>query len=73
MLAIITEKTRDFADFQQLIYGAVLVIMLIVRPDGIIPWRVRNHDLITKRKPKILERFKPEEDIAEKAQLKAEV
>ena len=72
VLAIITEKLRDFADFQQLIYGAVLVIMLIVRPDGIIPWRVRNHDLITKRKPAILSKFKPEENIAGKAQMKAE-
>ena len=68
VLAIITEKLRDFADFQQLIYGAVLVIMLIVRPDGIIPWRVRNHDLIARRKPKILEAG----DITKNAELKSE-
>ena len=73
VLAIITEKLRDFADFQQLIYGAVLVIMLIVRPDGIIPWRVRNHDLITKRRPKIYEKIGESTGIAEKAELTSEV
>ena len=73
ILAIITEKLRDFADFQQLIYGAILVVMLIVRPDGIIPWRVRNHDLITKRKPKIIEKLGESTDIAAKAELKSEV
>lgn len=47
--------------------------MLIVRPDGIIPWRVRNHDLITKRKPKIIEKLGESTDIAAKAELKSEV
>ena len=51
VLAIISEKLRDFADFQQLIYGAILVIMLIVRPNGIIPKRVRNYCGITRRLP----------------------
>ena len=73
VLSIITEKLRDFADFQQLIYGLVLVIMLIVRPDGIIPWRVRNHDLITKRSPNVLEKLGESTDIAEKAGLQSEV
>ena len=73
VLSIITEKIRDFADFQQLIYGLVLVIMLIVRPDGIIPWRVRNHDLITKRSPNVLEKLGESTDIAEKAGLQSEV
>ena len=73
VLSIITEKLRDFADFQQLIYGIVLVVMLIVRPDGIIPWRVRNHDLITRRRPKVLEKLGESTDIAKKAELKSEV
>lgn len=51
MLAIVSEKLRDFADFQQLIYGAILVIMLIVRPNGIIPKRVRNYCGVTRRMP----------------------
>ncbi|MEG1524994.1 MAG: branched-chain amino acid ABC transporter permease [Clostridia bacterium] len=49
LLAIISEKLRDFADFQQLVYGLILVTMLIVRPNGIIPKRVRNYCGITKR------------------------
>ncbi|MEA5060108.1 MAG: branched-chain amino acid ABC transporter permease [Clostridia bacterium] len=51
LLAIISEKLRDFADFQQLIYGAILVVMLIVRPNGIIPKRVRNYCGICRRQP----------------------
>ncbi len=51
VLAIVSEKLRDFADFQQLVYGAILVIMLIVRPNGIIPKRVRNYCGITRRQP----------------------
>lgn len=49
LLAIISEKLRDFADFQQLVYGVILVTMLIVRPNGIIPKRVRNYCGLTKR------------------------
>jgi len=55
LLAVMTEKLRVVADFQQLAYGAVLVIMLIVRPNGIIPKRVRDYCGITKRMPKLLQ------------------
>ncbi len=51
LLAIISEKLRDFADFQQLVYGLILVTMLIVRPNGIIPKRVRNYCGISRRQP----------------------
>ena len=43
ILTIISEKLRDFADYQQLVYSLVLVIMLIIRPNGIIPRRVRKY------------------------------
>lgn len=49
LLTIISEKLRDFADFQQLVYGLILVVMLIVRPNGIIPKRVRNYCSIAGR------------------------
>lgn len=49
LLTIISEKLRDFADFQQLVYGLILVIMLIVRRYGLIPKRVRNYCGITKK------------------------
>ncbi|MDR1766304.1 MAG: branched-chain amino acid ABC transporter permease [Lachnospiraceae bacterium] len=49
LLTVISEKLRDVGDFQQLVYGAILVIMLIVRPNGIIPKRVRNYCAVTGR------------------------
>jgi branched-chain amino acid transport system permease protein len=51
LLTIISEKLRDFADFQQLVYGVILVVMLIVRPNGIIPKRVRNYCGVSCRRP----------------------
>ena len=53
ILTVITEKLRVVADYQQLVYGAVLVVMLIARPNGIIPKRVRDYCTITGRLPKI--------------------
>jgi branched-chain amino acid transport system permease protein len=43
LLTVITEKLRDFSDYAQLIYALLLVIILIVRPSGLIPKRVRNY------------------------------
>ena len=53
LLTVITEKLRKFADFQQLVYGAILVIVLIVRPSGLIPKRVRNYCLLLARQLEI--------------------
>jgi branched-chain amino acid transport system permease protein len=43
LLTVITEKLRGFSDYAQLIYALLLVIILIVRPSGLIPKRVRNY------------------------------
>ena len=43
LLTIMSEKLRDFSDYQQLMYGIVMVLILIVRPNGIIPKRIRNY------------------------------
>lgn len=51
LLTIMSEKLRDFSDYQQLMYGVVMVVMLIVRPNGIIPKRVRNYCGIACRTP----------------------
>ncbi len=51
LLTIISEKLRDFSDYQQLVYGIVLVTMLLIRPNGIIPKRIRNYCAIAKRQP----------------------
>lgn len=49
ILTVITEKLRVFSDFQQLVYGLILVTVLIVRPAGLIPKRVRNYCLVFKK------------------------
>jgi len=46
ILTVITEKLRVFSDFQQLVYGLILLTVLIVRPSGLIPKRVRNYCLV---------------------------
>lgn len=49
ILTVITEKLRAFADFQQLIYSLVLVIVLIVRPAGLVPKRIRHYRTLFKK------------------------
>ncbi len=49
ILTVITEKLRAFSDFQQLVYGIILVTVLIARPSGLIPRRVRNYCLLFNR------------------------
>ncbi|MDR3254301.1 MAG: branched-chain amino acid ABC transporter permease [Synergistaceae bacterium] len=43
LLTVITEKLRNFSDYAQLIYAVLLVVILIVRPSGLIPKRVRDY------------------------------
>ncbi len=44
------EKLRDFADYQMLIYGLILMTALWLRPQGLIPKRVRNYELLFHKK-----------------------
>lgn len=62
ILTLVTEKLRDFADYQMFIYGLILMVVLIVRPRGLIPKRVRNYceifcegNLIKKEEPALRE------------------
>ncbi len=43
IITVINEKLRDFADYQMLFYGIILMTVLIARPKGLIPKRVRNY------------------------------
>ena len=43
LLTVINEKLRDFADYQMLFYGIILMTVLIARPMGLISRRVRNY------------------------------
>ena len=49
VLVGLPELLREFADFRLLIYGAVLVAMMLLRPEGLLPNRARRaelHDVI---------------------------
>jgi branched-chain amino acid transport system permease protein len=39
------ELLREFAEYRLLIYGAVLVGMMILRPEGLIPNKARRREL----------------------------
>jgi branched-chain amino acid transport system permease protein len=39
------ELLREFAEYRLLIYGAVLVGMMILRPEGLIPKMARRREL----------------------------
>ena len=52
ILTVTTEKLRDFAEYQMLIYGLILIIVLIARPSGLVPKRVRNYCELFKGKLK---------------------
>lgn len=42
LLVLLPEKLRVIQDYRFLIYGLVLVVMLIFRPKGVIPFKVRD-------------------------------
>jgi branched-chain amino acid transport system permease protein len=39
------ELLREFSDYRLLIYGAVLVVMMLTRPEGLLPEQVRQREL----------------------------
>jgi branched-chain amino acid transport system permease protein len=39
------ELLREFAEFKLLVYGGVLVLMMILRPEGLLPDRARQLEL----------------------------
>ncbi|MDN5344058.1 MAG: hypothetical protein PWQ18_169 [Clostridia bacterium] len=41
LLTMIDEKLRDFSGYRLLMYGIVLIIILIIRPKGLLPKRIR--------------------------------
>lgn len=43
LLILLPEKLRFISDYRFLIYGLVLIVMLIFRPRGILPFKVRNY------------------------------
>jgi len=48
ILVILPEKLRGLSEYSALIYGAIILIMLIFRPQGLIPKRLRNYSQFLK-------------------------
>ena len=44
LLTILPEKFRAFQDYRLIIYGTMVLVMLIFRPRGILPRKVRIHE-----------------------------
>ena len=59
VLVGLPELLREFADFRLLLYGAILVAMMILKPEGLLPSRQRQAELH--------ERETPEEQFEERA------
>jgi len=45
------ELLREFSDFRFLMYGALLILMMIKRPQGFIPSKIVTHEIRTGVKP----------------------
>ncbi len=46
LLSIAPEKFRAFADYRMLIYALIIILMVIYRPQGLIPKKIRKYDFI---------------------------
>lgn len=44
LLTMLPEKLRAFSDYRILFYGLVVIAFLVIRPRGIFPQRLRNHE-----------------------------
>src|SRR5690606_4411157 len=40
---VLPEKFRIFSDYRLLLYGAIVIAMLMVRPEGLFPKRLRRY------------------------------
>ena len=47
------ELLREFSDFRFLMYGALLILMMINRPQGFIPSKLVMHEVHAGVKPKV--------------------
>lgn len=47
LLTIVDEKLRDFADYRMLMYSLILIIILLVRSQGLLPKRIRTYGKLT--------------------------
>jgi ABC-type branched-subunit amino acid transport system permease subunit len=45
LLTILPEKFRIFSDYRLLIFGIIVIAMLMIRPQGLFPRRLRRYQL----------------------------
>jgi len=45
VLVGLPEFLREFSEYRLLVYGVVLVVMMILRPEGLLPSRARRAEL----------------------------
>jgi ABC-type branched-subunit amino acid transport system permease subunit len=51
ILTLVDQKLMDLTDFRMLAYGLVIVIMLLLRSEGLIPRRIRTYGEYVRIKP----------------------
>jgi branched-chain amino acid transport system permease protein len=51
VLVGLPELLREFADFRLLLYGAILIAMMILKPEGLVPSRQRKEELHEREDP----------------------
>ena len=59
-LILLPEYLRAFSEFRMLLFGAILVIMMIFRPGGLI--KARRHVFTFKREDAVMKATEPKED-----------
>jgi len=53
LLTVIPEKIRFFAEARMLFYGIIIIVVLIFRPQGLIPERIRKYNFLNLKKDNI--------------------
>jgi branched-chain amino acid transport system permease protein len=43
LLTVIPEKFRAFQDYRLVLYGAIVIALLVFRPQGLLPQKLRNY------------------------------
>lgn len=46
LLTVLPEKFRALSDYRVIAYGIIIVVMLIFRPEGLLPQRIRDYSFV---------------------------
>lgn len=50
LLSVLPEKFRALSDYRVIAYGVIIIVMLIFRPSGLIPQKIRGYGFALKRR-----------------------